>query len=101
MTTPYNYGPHRCTCSRTVLQCPACTDYRHKWRRPGGIPRPALNEAEPPGLLVTCSTCEQPFPLRAAQQGALKRGQGLYCSDACRLVQKRAEEQRRRGGGRR
>jgi hypothetical protein len=93
----FSYPPVTCECSATVHCCAACQAHKARYLQPGGL-QEAVAEGGP--LLARCGTCEKPFPLRVAQQGALTRGQAVYCA-RCRHGQARARERlqeaRRRG----
>ena len=95
MTRQYgDYAPMRCQCGPTLPRCPACAAHAKQHLQPGGV-REALTP-DPEARLVPCGGCGELFALRWSQRGPLARGQAVYCSDACRLIQRRTKDQRHR-----
>jgi hypothetical protein len=95
------YPPLRCSCAAARPPCPACQAYAHERCRPGGDPQEQETGSAAP--LVSCDICAALFPLRTAQRSPHAKGQRLYCSEGCRIIQHRQTDaqvrtrQRRRG----
>jgi hypothetical protein len=95
------YPPLRCSCAAARPPCPACQAYAHERFPPDGGPQEQEDVAAAP--LVACDICAALFPLRTAQRSPHAKGQRLYCSEHCRIIQHRQTDaqvrtrQRRRG----